>query len=224
MYERHEAIILHALPYQEYDKILTLFSREGGVIKAIVQRATAKKAIAGATDPLTRVEIMLKPGKNDLFKCGDITVLSQYLKLREQLDRLKAACAIAQIIQQSQMPQKPTPILYSLLASYLEQIPSLKNLTALVDSFYLKLLRHDGSLLIEPHCSTCKAPLTDGFLAKGESLCHNHAPPHAIAMSLMELKTIHDLTHAKTYTEIENLNVSKNLSLKIKELIDDART
>lgn len=220
--DRHEAIILHALPYQEYDKILTLFTREAGIVKAIAYRAAVKKAIPGATDPLTRIEIHLKEGKSELFKCGDITVLSQHLKLREKLDRLKTACALAQAIQQSQLPNKPAPLLYSLFLSYLEQIPTFQNLPILIDSFYLKLLRHEGHLHIEPRCSACKEPITHGFIAKGESLCPAHAPPQAIQMSLAELKNIYDLAHAQSYRDLENHPASPALSAKIYDLLNSS--
>lgn len=208
---------MHALPYRDEDKILTLFSKDAGILKAVVYRSAFKKNSPGATDPLTRIEIMLAEGRGELFKAGDITILSQNLKLRDRLDRLRAACAMATIIMQSQLPHKPAPMLYSLFISYLEQIPTFKNIPLLVDSFYIKLLRHDGLLHAQPQCSLCQDE--PSFLAKGESLCASHAPSDAIPFTVMELKAIHDLAYAQSYRFLENQTISPALSLKINELL-----
>lgn len=215
--KKHEAFILHALPYRDEDKILTLFTKDSGILKAVVYRAGSKKLSPGATDPLTRVEIVLSEGRGELYKAGDITILSQNLKLRDQLDRLRAACAMGNILMQCQLPQKPAPLLYALFISYLEQIPTFKNIPLLVDSFYIKLLRHDGLLHAQPKCSLCQE--VPSFLAKGESLCASHAPSDAIPFTFEELKSIHDLAYVQSYRQLEEQTISPNLSRKINELL-----
>lgn len=217
--QRYEAIILHALPYRDADKILTLFTQELGVVKCVVYRTSAKKLSAGATDPLTCIEIMLSEGRGDLFKAGDISILSHNLGLRTSLDRLKAACAITQAIQESQMLQKPSPLLYALFKGYLERIPTIKNLPALVNSFYLKLMRHEGHLHSQPHCSACQTLLNEGFLWKGESLCREHAPPSAILFSSEEFQAIHWLAHLEKYSNLEAIPITQSLKAKIEDLL-----
>lgn len=218
--KRFEGIILHAVPYGETNRIVTLFTKEAGVIAAIVYRATTKKAVPGATDPLACIELVATEGKGDLYSCRDISVIRQHLPLRKRLSSLRAGWAMAQLLRKSQLPHKPAPQLYALLEGYLEQIPSFSSPEVLVQSFYLKLLRHEGHLEVSDGCSSCSSPLTECFVGHGECFCRSHAPPQAIPFLENELPIIRKLAYSRQYSELASLPFNPNLNSKVAQLTE----
>ncbi len=134
-----EGIILHALPFQDHKRLLTVFTKEFGMVKLV-----AKAGQAGI-DPLTRAEFSfnLKPGK-DMANCREMTVMNYHYRLRKNLEWLRSGCDMAYAIKTSQIESTPAPLLYDLVVRYLEKIPVVADPKTLAASFYLKVLRHEG--------------------------------------------------------------------------------
>lgn len=217
--QRLKGIILHSIPFKEHDRIVTLFTLELGLIAAMIYRATVKRATPGATDPLTCVEVMAAEGKGELYSCRDITIVSQNLKLRNRLSSLRAGSSIVQVLRRTQLPYKPAPLLYSLLEGYLAHIPAFENPEVLVQSFQLKLLRHEGHLEIGEGCSICGKSLQGGFITEGECFCRVHAPPGSISFSSEELDMVKRLTYSRDYKELMSIPFAPTLTKKIELLL-----
>jgi len=212
-----DGIVLHVLPFRDYDKILTLYTRDLGVIKVIIRKSLMSKISRGSIDPLTRAEFVLSAGKNDLFRCEDISLQNQNLKLREHLPRLQAACDMAYAITSSQMLHKPSSELYNLFISFLERLPLISDPEILLSSFYIKLLRHEGLLLITDFCSICRAPLSNSYLAKGERFCKEHAPNYALSFSKTEAEMIQILNFSRSFRELSAMELTRAFAMKIKD-------
>lgn len=140
-----EGIVLHTLPFREYDQILTVFTEQEGTIKFIVKGAYRSQLGKGnSTAPLTQAEFVYSKGKSELYKCVDTSVICQHLHLRENLHLLQSACDMLQAVTESQLLHQPAPLLYRLLLIYLIKLPQVQDPFAVSSSFRLKILRLEG--------------------------------------------------------------------------------
>ena len=147
---RVEGIVLSRLQYQDYDQILTIFTLQEGLVKLICKQASrSKKGMNASTSPLTRAEFVYRLGKGEISRCDEVSVIQQYVALRQRLDYLESACDMLKALSQSQMLGKPAPALYALLSYYLEHLPLMQVPEVLALSFRLKILRHEGILDLE---------------------------------------------------------------------------
>lgn len=143
--EKATGIVLRSTDYGENQKIFTLFTQEAGLISLIAKGLMQSRAerIVLAT-PFCEGEYLYRRGRSSLFFCLEASVLRTHLALRHNLGSLQTAAFLAKAILASQMPGKPAPLLYVLLASYLKQIPLFPLHAHLKASFSLKLLQHEG--------------------------------------------------------------------------------
>jgi DNA repair protein RecO len=143
-----EGIILNTLPFQDYHQILTVFSKELGMIKLIVKYALRGKG--RGSDPLTQAEFVLHQKSSELFQCKEISPIDHFLPIRQSILHLEAACALLHALKTSQFPHKPALKLYELLSIYLKMVPSFDNPHLLAASFRLKILRYEGLIAFNP--------------------------------------------------------------------------
>lgn len=140
--EKVEAVLLTSHPYLKGKRILKVFSKEAGLISLM---ASARHA-PSLSSPLTSFEIVYSKKNSDLYTVIDIKILSYHFELRKSYEHLLAASELLRSLLASQLPGKPSPLLYELLQSYLHKIPRFSNPFVLAASFMLKLLAHDGLL------------------------------------------------------------------------------
>ncbi len=146
---RCEGIILNTLNFRDYDQILTVFSKDFGLLKFIAKKANASKRGLKCA-PFLRGEFIFVQNQSELYSLRDVSIISQHLNLRNNLTCLSAACACCKAILDTQLLHKPSESLYALLIAYLEQFPLCADPRLLECSFLLKLLRHEGILDLSP--------------------------------------------------------------------------
>lgn len=145
-------IILHSIPFQDHDQILTLFSEEVGLIKCFVKKGRSqKKGLTSALAPLTHVEIVYQEGSSELHPVQELTPLRYFLRLREKGDRLEAACGMANALLQALPLEQPASSLYHLLLKCMEQLPEAVDPLSLLALFKIKILLHEGLIDRETH-------------------------------------------------------------------------
>lgn len=215
---RTEGIILKAFDFQDYDKILTVFSKDMGMIKLVVKKANSKQMTGHMTMPLTRAEFVFAKGKSELFKCQEISLLNAHLGLRDKWDNLEAACDILQTVLDSQPAQTPSPDLYALSASYLNKIATFSDPYLLASSFRLKVLRHEGYLGINSVCAVCSIPLQTYYVSAGQCYCAEHASPHGVILNDEEFTIVSILAYCQTFTQLNEIVFPSDLREKIKAL------
>lgn len=136
---RSEGVVLHALPFRDFDQILTIFSKDEGIVKLMVKKASA-------TTPMSQIEFVYTKGRSEILKCQEVSVLNLHLNVRKSLPHLEAACDLLRAIQASQWAGRPAPDLYKLFVIYLNKIPNASNPYIYAASFRLKILKHEGLL------------------------------------------------------------------------------
>jgi len=85
--QRVEAIVLRHQDWGEADRLLGLYTREAGKLRAIVKGARKLRSRkAGHLEPFTRVQLMLARGR-DLWIVTQVETVDAYMPLREVLQR-----------------------------------------------------------------------------------------------------------------------------------------
>lgn len=209
-------IVLHSIKYRDYDQIVTLFTREEGLIQLLVKRAYTKaQGFGNQTALFVEAHHIYTKGRGDLYISKEISPLSFHLELRQSTACLEAAVQLAKTILHSQMPAKACPSLYELFLFYLKAVAKFPLATRLVASFRLKLLRYEGLFGVTPQCALCQESLHAHYLYQGESFCEQHAPPGAIFLSLEEAAAFYTLAFSRSLVELESLAYAIELEEKI---------
>lgn len=219
-----EGIVLQSIKYGDYDQILTLFTRDEGLLKMIVKGANSRKQRnAIVSGVLTQAEFIYVRRQSSLVLCREQNILNPHLKLRNTLPCLEGACCMAKAVLTSQMEQKPVPQLYDLLVCYYNRLPFASQPATLTASFSLKVLRHEGLFGLTPHCSICHVSLIEHFISQGESYCQVHQPPQAIHLTPFQAEALFIMAYSRSLEMIEKCHLECTLQAKIdwlfKELI-----
>lgn len=145
--EKCEGIVLRSQEYKERERIVSIFSREHGVISLIAKGMSRKKPeLLAATTPFCIADFCFLKGRSSLFRLQDAAIKKNLLILRSNLAHLQAAAEMTKAVYHSQLPEKDAPALYALLKAYLLHLPDFMKTEALLSSFYLKILVHEGLL------------------------------------------------------------------------------
>jgi DNA repair protein RecO (recombination protein O) len=214
--EKTEGIVLRSQDYQEHHRIITLFSPQG-LISLIVKGISRKNArLLTLTTPFSHGEYIYRQGQSELFRFYDGTIFDDHLNLRQHLQSLQAAGALANAILASQMIGKPAPMLYALYKSFHKQICTFDNPEPLLASFYLKLLKHEGLFFLSLHCASCGENIAQ-TLNNGESLCSRHAGQGATSFSSSEWELLLSLESVQQFSTLRSYRLPLSLLKKIQD-------
>jgi DNA repair protein RecO (recombination protein O) len=219
-----EGVVINAIPFRNYDCILTVFTPDDGLAKFFFRGAYSKKkgSGSGTTTPLSVVEITYTKGRGDLYICVETTVLNHNLALRNCLATLEAAGDMLQTISATQQPGKSAPELYRLLLMYLNKLPQATSPQAITSSFRLKLLRYEGLLSLLSHCCMCSEILHDTWVHGGEAYCRSHTAQEALFLTKEERGLVELLAFGRDFPTLAGISLQESLSRKILRLFDES--
>jgi len=217
-----EGIILRVIPFRDYDQILTLFTPHAGIIKVLYKGSRSKRrGVQGLCIPLTKVEVVYREKRGEIFSCHEITLVDSFSFLRKELLHLEVGCDLLQVILTSQLVGKASPRLYALLCFYLEKIPQTYNPWVLTVSFRLKLLRHDGLIALPFSCSECRQLLQGmAYICEAESWCEAHYPLESQRWEKKELEQLYRLAMCQNYRDIHTDDIPRELQNKVVQLFE----
>lgn len=211
-----EGLIIKTIPYRESDHILTVFSKEQGLISLFCKKKNRPNV--SFISPLVQAEFVLRQGKGELYLCEEISLIDSFLKIREKIESFEAAFQILRLILDSQFPHKSAPQLYELLIRYFQEIPLSAYPQTLSASFSAKVLRHEGLFGLNLVCATCQTPLeTCCYAHQGESFCQIHEILPSIIMQKEELETLLFLAFCRNLNELSTQSISLSLYKKTLE-------
>ena len=122
---RVEAVVLRHANWGEADRILTLYTRERGKVRAIakgVRRIKSRKA--GHLEPFTQVTLQLAKGR-DLFIITQVETLEAYLPIHENLDKTSQAAYLSELLDRFTYEDgSENYLIFHLLTETLERIES----------------------------------------------------------------------------------------------------
>lgn len=212
-----EGLVIRSFAYGEYDKIVHIFTPDEGIIHLIAKGALRpQKKGALSVEPLTLATFYLKQKPhNKLFQCVEVVPDRLHSFLRRQMDKLDCACQMAMAVAQTQMSNQPAPLLFHLLCYYLKKLETSQNAAAILASFRLKLLRHDGVLSFPARCCICEETLTKFWFYEELTYCKSHAPAPSGQFNEEEVEKLALLTLTTEFADIESAHLSLELSQKI---------
>lgn len=216
--EKTEGIVLKAMDYKERHRIITLFTPQG-LMSLIVRGISRKNArLLSLTTPFCLGEYLYRKGSSELMGFRDGSIIDDHLGLRQELKSLQVAGALANAILTSQMPGKSAPSLYALYKSYHKQIPHFSDPHILLASFYLKLLKHEGLLMLRSQEET------SSVFCESESLYSMKDALSEFHFSAVDWALLLTLDEAQQFSALKGLQLSPLLSQKIATLFQSRIT
>lgn len=138
---RADAVVIRHSDFGEADRLLTLYTREHGKMRAIAKGArkiASRKA--GHLEPFTRVKLQLAKGR-DLFIVTQAETIDAYPSLREDLTLTGYASYVLELLDRFVPEEEATsPSLFRLLTETLSRLASESIPWLTVRSYEMRLL------------------------------------------------------------------------------------
>ena len=151
------AITLKSRKWGEADRIVTLYARQLGKIRAVARGARRLKSRMGAAlEPLTLCELNLFEKSGDsLYRVSQVDLIEPFVRFREDLTLMAAAARMANVVGAVTPDGDPDPDLFDTLEQGLRSVVTSDDqaLTALL--FQIRLLGLTGFRPQTDHCAAC---------------------------------------------------------------------
>ena len=173
------AIVLRAVNYRDFDRMLTLFTREEGKISAGARGAHRQKsALAAASTQFCTGEYVLDE-KNGKFTVKTCMLDEAFYPLREDARRLAYAAALMQVCEEIVQPGEPNTALYDTLLRALAYLSydHEHDATNIVLPFLLRAMVLSGHGVMLTRCAACGGRIEDARFDEmaGGVICARHA-------------------------------------------------
>lgn len=184
-----EVMVLRKTKLSESDLILTLMAADGEQIRAVAKGARKPgNRFASRLDMFCDSDALIAKGRN-LDIVTEASLIDPHVKLREDLDLMAGASALAELGEYTCYENVEDPFVFAILKaafSTLEGLTGLSQIDLLVAAFTFKVLAHQGWRPELERCTSCGEPDVSFFSARmGGTLC---------ASCAREISGAHELT------------------------------
>jgi len=157
---RTEAVVLRHANWGEADRILTIYTREQGKLRAIAKGARKIRSHkAGHLEPFTHITLQLARSR-DLPIVTQVETLDPYLPLRDDLIRTGYAAYVLELLDRFTYEQEGgNPHLFRLLTDTLERLCSTAEIWGVVRFYEMRLLDYLGFRPQLFECANCRAAI-----------------------------------------------------------------
>jgi DNA repair protein RecO (recombination protein O) len=172
---RDEAVVVRTYKLGEADRIVVLFTRDRGKVRAVAKGVRKTSSRFGARlEPGSHVALQLYEGR-ELDTITQAELLGNPRELRENLERITHAASILEAVDQMTQEREPNPKLYTMLVGALRTLGSHDH-PLVVPGFFWKLLALEGFRPMVDMCVLCEREdqLCAFDLAEGGVLCIDH--------------------------------------------------
>lgn len=154
-----EAVVLRSRDCGNGDKLLVLYSREYGKIKAMAHGASRPSSRKrGAVQPFTFTKFLLHRGR-ELDSISQCEGLEMFSYLREELAKISYASYLAELVDALAPEREPNERLFHLLLNTL-RLMAMEEPELLTRAFELKAVAMMGYYPVLEACSHCQGPVT----------------------------------------------------------------
>lgn len=219
-----EGIVLRQTKYHEWDKILTIYTRENGKIQAIAKGARRQKSpLISCSQVFSYSKFILYKGKN-FYHINSGEIVDTFYSLREDIYKLAYATYFLELVDCATIEEHPIPILFDLLIKTLKVLGNLKsNYSKLARAFELKYISFIGYKPNLKTCVSCNNKPESNFvfsIYNGGILCENCKQKDYKGYNISKdtLKAMEFLM----YTELDKLDkmkIDEVTMRKLKEII-----
>lgn len=169
---KDEGVILKTIKLGEADRIVTIFTRSNGKVRAVAKGVRKTKSRFGARlEPFTQAQLMIYKGRN-LDTITSVDIVRSFDEVRTDYVRLTSAAALVDLVEKMTEERAQSLSTYSLLLSGLQALGAGPG-GSVVPGFLIKLLSISG---YHPQLSVCagcgSAAGLSGFSASfGGAVC-----------------------------------------------------
>ena len=177
---RDQALVTRTYDFGEADRIVTLLTRNHGVVRAVAKGIRRTNSRFGArVQQFNLIDVNLSPGRN-LATLTQADTISHYGKLIDDYDHYTAGAIILEAAQRLTLHTPPgDPYTFDQATRALECIPV--HPTIAIDAFILTTMRHNGWEPTLYTCASCEKPGPHHHFhpASGGAVCEDCRPPAA---------------------------------------------
>jgi DNA repair protein RecO (recombination protein O) len=168
---KDEGVVLKTIKLGEADRIVTLFTRNNGKIRAVAKGIRKTKSRFGARlEPLTRADLIIYRGRN-LDTITGVDIITSFDELRRDYTALQAGAALVDMVEKITPDREKALSVYALLVGGLKALAG--GSPNVVPAFIVKLLSVSGYHPQLTVCSGCgdEAGLVGFSAALGGAVC-----------------------------------------------------
>lgn len=221
---RAEAVVLRHTDWGEADRILSLYTRQMGKVRAIakgVRKMRSRKS--GHLEPFTRVSLQLARGR-DMFIITQAEAINTYLRLRDDLVRVGYASYVVELLDRFTFDDDENPLLFHLLADTLKRLDQESTSFLAVRYYEVRLLDLLGYRPHLFHCANCETEIkaeAQYFSAlQGGVLCPKcgSGAPEARPISMQALKYLRHFQRS-SYAEASRARISSDINREMEQIM-----
>jgi DNA repair protein RecO (recombination protein O) len=221
---RTEGIVLRRHDLGETDRILTLYTRTRGKVRAVakgVRKPSSRKA--GHVELFMCTDMLLAEGRT-LDVLTQVEGIDAFLPLREDLTRASYAAHVVELLDAFTEDHDENKALYDLLRNALGWISTTSDLRRTARFYELRLLELSGYRPELFHCVICERELKpeDQFFSvpDGGAICPTCGRTHQRSrkLTLRALKVLRYL-QKRPFEVIEQLTISNSVHMECERLL-----
>ena len=219
-----EAVVLRHSDWGEADRLLGLFTKEQGKLRAIAKGARkVRSRKAGHLEPFTRVSLLLARGR-DFWIVTQADTVDAYLPLREDLVRTSYAGYVMELLDRFTYEEGENRALFNLLVDTLHRLSEDDDFFIALRYFEIRLLDHLG---FRPQLQQCaqggeEIRAEDQFFSAraGGVLCprHGRAAPESRPVSVEALRFMRHFQRS-SYADARRAQVAQPVQQEMETLI-----
>ena len=171
---KDEGIVLKTIKLGEADRIVTIFTRSNGKVRAVAKGVRKTKSRFGARlEPFTQAQLMIYKGRS-LDTITSVDIVRSFDEVRTDYRCLTSAAALVEVVEKMSEEREQSLSTYSLLRAGLEALGS-GPCDSIVPAFLIKLLSISGYHPQLTVCAGCGATTgLGGFSAAlGGAVCED---------------------------------------------------
>lgn len=226
---RSEAIVLKRTDFGEADRLLTLYSRERGKIKAIAKGARKPQSRkTGHVEQFMRTNFLFAKGR-DLAIITQAEMVEAYPALREDLVRATYAAYAVELLDRFTVEEDRHLSIYNLLADALGWLATATDLMLAARYYELRLLDQTGFQPQLFRCVSCSEPIQeqDQFFSAelGGLLCPDchHADRMAQPVTAVAVKVLRYL-QTRDWATVSSLQLKRPLQHELERVMHNYLT
>lgn len=221
---RTEAIVLKRTDFGEADRLLTLYTRDYGKLKAIAKGARKPQSRkTGHVELFMRTQFLFAKG-HDLDVITQAEMVESYPALRDDLVRTTYAAYVVELLDRLTVEEGQHISLYNLLADTLGRLAVMEDVRLATRYYELRLLGLSGFQPQLFNCLSCDEPIQeqDQFFSEelGGLLCPNcHAADHrARPVTAVAVKVLRYL-QTRSWETVQALQLKRPLHHELETIL-----
>jgi len=185
---RDEAVVVRTYKLGEADRIIVLFTRDRGKVRAVAKGVRKTSSRFGARlEPTSHIAVQLYEGR-ELDTITQAESLESFRGLRDDLERITRSSSMLEAVDHMSQERERNTKLYTMLVGALRTLAQHDH-PLIVPAFFFKLLALEGLRPMVDACVICERRdnLCAFDLEEGGVLCADHRRGTALTPEAIEL-------------------------------------